>query len=716
MLGFAKICVLLRGAALLQCCRISSAQETSDGWWLKPFRMFQTNLRAIDADLDVEGTLDFLEQHGANAWLLSVGGILANYPTELDFQAYNALQAEGRDSGDLVRDARRASAARDIRLLARMDFSKIEVQIADEHPEWAYISPTGERQIHHAHDVQLVSMCPSGQWYQEKIYEILQEVTANYELDGFFINWSSYNENDYNKTYVGVCQCESCQSRWDTYSGGKPLPYGPENSTYPEWKTFSDGMIASWTSDVREYVKERLPNAGLIQRREADVMFYEANNAVDRTFWHHATGEAVSAYQSYRPDVPVLVNAASFLDHGYRICSEQPENYIQYFIQAISRGANPSTYIIGLPEGEIEWLGLDNAGIITRFHQKWTEIYEGFRPIAKTALVQPISSFFDNDTRFDESESEYRGLYQALQELHKPFDVLSQSFITNASEVGSLARYQVIILPDLGALSTDDVATLDTWVAGGGTLVTTGAIGFNATNTTTDDGAAIQLQSLPAQSMLENLTSVESLWSTYMAPPQNKTASSQYTAPLIPVIGSYHRYAWKPNTTTHYQKLAQAPWAPIEYTYGNTQTVSEPGCGVGTHGNGTAAVVTFPVGRGYNEIGYSVYRDFFALVLDELTSEEQEELAFDLAEQVEITLNRNAAGATVVHLINLSGARTDNFGSHLPIPAGTIRVPGGNNGNVTARALVSEIELEVVDGTIQLPGLDLFEVVVIEGM
>jgi hypothetical protein len=70
--------------------------QDSDGWWLRPFRMLQTNLRAIDADMDVNQTLDFLEQHGANAWLLSVGGILANYPTELEFHAYNSLQAKGR--------------------------------------------------------------------------------------------------------------------------------------------------------------------------------------------------------------------------------------------------------------------------------------------------------------------------------------------------------------------------------------------------------------------------------------------------------------------------------------------------------------------------------------------------------------------------------------------------------------------------------------------
>ena len=69
-------------------------------WWREPFRMFQTNLREVDAGLDVERVLDYLEEFGANAWLISVGGILSNYPTGLDFQTRNPHLAE-RPSGDL---------------------------------------------------------------------------------------------------------------------------------------------------------------------------------------------------------------------------------------------------------------------------------------------------------------------------------------------------------------------------------------------------------------------------------------------------------------------------------------------------------------------------------------------------------------------------------------------------------------------------------------
>src|SRR5690606_39764657 len=98
-------------------------------WWHHPFRTFQTNLREIDAGLDVEATLEAIQAHGADTWLLSVGGIIANHPSSLASQTVNPALAE-RPSGDLVGDAVAAAQARGVRVLGRMDFSKVR---SEEH-------------------------------------------------------------------------------------------------------------------------------------------------------------------------------------------------------------------------------------------------------------------------------------------------------------------------------------------------------------------------------------------------------------------------------------------------------------------------------------------------------------------------------------------------------------------------------------------------------
>jgi hypothetical protein len=41
-----------------------------------------------------------------------------------------------RPSGDPIQNAATAARAKGLRLLARMDFSKVSTEIVDKHPEW----------------------------------------------------------------------------------------------------------------------------------------------------------------------------------------------------------------------------------------------------------------------------------------------------------------------------------------------------------------------------------------------------------------------------------------------------------------------------------------------------------------------------------------------------------------------------------------------------
>ena len=158
-----------------------------------------------------------------------------------------------------------------------MDFSKVSRRIAAEHPEWCYVSPTGQSQS----IGDLVSVCPSGGYYQEKSFAAVDEVMDRYPVDGFFFNWFGFNEIDYSKVYNGVCHCLSCQRAFHAYSGGADLPAGPASSTYGVWRTFSAATIANLTDRLRARIAARRPNAFLLGRT-ADVIFHEANNALGR--------------------------------------------------------------------------------------------------------------------------------------------------------------------------------------------------------------------------------------------------------------------------------------------------------------------------------------------------------------------------------------------------------------------------------------------------
>ena len=73
----------------------AAASEPARAWWRLPFGMFQTNLREIDATLDVEAVLDYIQGHGADAWLVNAGGILSFFPTDLPIRHDRSAGVDG---------------------------------------------------------------------------------------------------------------------------------------------------------------------------------------------------------------------------------------------------------------------------------------------------------------------------------------------------------------------------------------------------------------------------------------------------------------------------------------------------------------------------------------------------------------------------------------------------------------------------------------------
>ncbi|MFN8521675.1 MAG: alpha-amylase family protein [Chloroflexota bacterium] len=666
-------------------------------WFHRPFGMFQTNLREIDATLNVDAVLDFIQGHGADAWLVNAGGILSFYPTELPFQTRNPYLAQ-RPGGDMLGDAVKGAHGRGLRLIARMDFSKVSPKIAAEHPEWLYVSPAGQPQVYSGQ----FSVCPSAGYYQEKSFLALDEVIDRYPVDGFFFNWFGFNEIDYSKVYHGVCQCLACQRGFRAYSGQDRLPDSASHPAYGVWRTFAAATVQELMGRLMKHISTRRPDAFLLGRT-ANLIFHEANNALGRELWHHLTSESVSAPKAHRPHVPMLVNSVAFMDMPYRLAGEQPEQFAQYLVQTISRGGNPSTYIMGTP-GLIPYPCLPVAGEITRFHKRWRDVYTDMGPTARTGLVMPKQAARATADH-DRSIAEYRGFYEALQQTHIPFDVVPQDGIAEMATTGGLSRYSVLILPDLGELTRETAQALDTFVEAGGRLVSSGSSALAG------DGG-VQLASLAAERQLAVIQG-QALWSTCVAPDQTgRSGPHQYLGPVVPVFGAYHFCAWKDDADSRDVMLARAAYGPPEKAYGY-EPVEHPGYSVRAHGKGRTAMVPWTIGRAYRELGLTVARDKMHAMVRELLGGD-EILAAELPEQAEITMNRSG-DRLVVHVVNMSGARRSNFGAPLPFAGGRLRVRGARG---DARALVSDSSCPATrDGewvSIELPRIDLFEVIVVD--
>lgn len=637
------------------------------GWWNRAFGVFQTNLREIDVTLDVEATLDDIESHGATAWLLNVGGILAHYPTDLDFHTRNP-HLTARAGGDLVRDAVDAARRRGIRLLARMDFSKVTPEVIRAHPEWAYRSSSGDLQVYEG----LVSVCPSGEYYQRGMFEIVDEVISRYRVDGFFFNWFGFNEVDYAGTKHGVCHCAACRSAF-LEATGSALPVDANDPNHRLWKQFAQQTIDSLTARISAHIAERRPEAALVLGRSADILFHEANNAIGRPLWPHATNEQVSASRVTQPGKPALVNAVAFFDMPYRMADEQPEMLGQYLIQAIARGANPSTYIMGPTRG-IRYDGLEAAAAVTRLVTANLEVYSGLSACSPIALVCP-DGLRAGAARHAESRAEFTGWFVALQETHLPFDVLPADAISR----DMLDRFTVVVLPDIVTLSAEQDAAIEAYIDAGGHVVASGGAGLEGVGGVAAWSAAARVT--------RDETADAELLSSYI---KLDDAECVEGSALIPRYGRAYSVRWRSDAEGRLPVIERAPFGPPEKAYGHVPGTTSAGA-VRTAGRGSVTQLAWAVGANYGAFGLTRIRDAATATVREVMGAAMVEV--DGPDQIEVILGRSAAGL-VIHVINHSGQRRNGHGAAVPIRDVRLRVPGAG-ADAVADALVSPAALTI---------------------
>jgi hypothetical protein len=674
----------------------------SDSRWQRSFDVLQTNLQEIDAAMDVEAAADAVLDYGADTWMLNAGGISAFYPSDLPFHTRNPFLAQRR-SGDLLGDAVKAAKQRGIKVVARFDMSKVAAPIAQEHPEWLYRTAEGEPQVYN----ELYSTCPSAGYYQEKSFEIVDEVLDRYDIDAIFFNWFNFNERGYDEVLYGACHCESCRTGFAAFSDGAAHPTDMRAPTFGRWRRYTAEVLGDLSDRISDHVATRKRDVGIILRKGAPIEYVEGNNAYrampGKDFWPFAVAEAVSAHAVSRPETPVLINCVAFVDATYRMAPEDPEQFAQYMIQGIARRGNPSAYFFGAPERLPMQRAISEGREVIRFHAAHRDLYSRLRPAATVALVRPDYGSAAPGKYWDVLE-EFRGVYTALSERHIPFDVVPLDGLSACARDGRLDRYQLVVLPDVGSVR-DAAGPLDALVAAGTSLLLTGSSAVNA-------AGEVELASAPAVRAAEALSGDE-LWSTYVTDaPQPEIDRFGYAAPIVGVFGTYRRFEWKPSAQRIGAVLPQARFAPPEVAYGHVLS-EDPDRAVAQADGGRVVHIPWTIGRSFREFGKSDVRDHLISVVRDLVAPT---VTADVHETVEIVAG-TSGGADVVHVINHSGVRRRSYAAHVPIAGGVLRLPGRGDQQVRARALRAGQELKTrADGAdllIDLPVVGLFEVVTV---
>jgi hypothetical protein len=378
------------------------------GWWIKePLRWLQNNLREPDGAADPRRVAEEAARFGANVLHINAGGIVAFYPTRLDFH-YPSPSMKGDLLGGVVREAH----ARGIRVVARFDLSKTPKPVYDAHPEWFFRMANGEPVVFSG----LYSTCINGGWYRGHAMKILAEALERYELDGLFFNMFGNQSTDYAGRQVGHCHCDACKTRFRARYG-RDLPREPD----ADYRQFMFDSSREAAAEIGRLIRSKRPQAGFFNYmlEHTDGVMSESNTAIGRALplWPYASSDNVNRARNSEPGKAAVNLNMQFVDYPWRWATVMPAEIRLRLWQNVAHGGAAAFAVNGTMD-QPDPAAIEAARPVFTWLKENERYYAGAESAARVLLLHAPSR---GGGPFNQNS--YRGLFRLLSEEHIPFAV-----------------------------------------------------------------------------------------------------------------------------------------------------------------------------------------------------------------------------------------------------------------------------------------------------
>jgi hypothetical protein len=672
-------------------------------WWEKPYRIVQTNLRLTDASLDPEALARQVREFGATTITFNVGGIFAFYPTELPLQARNPLLTGDR-TGEMLAAAHRQG----LTMVGRYDLSKGTRIAYEAHPDWFVHNKDGKPQEYNG----TYQACVNGGWAQDYAHRILHESLSRYDLDGAFFNMTGYQPVDYSGRHHGICWCQNCQDGFaEMFQRRLPEREDFGDPAHRDYLLFKRRTSQAAAQRIYDTVKSLRPTTGVMGngRGACDFMRLELQRAVSRPApqWPHQAGELTRWAAAKGRGMAYACASTNFLDYQWRFASETPHHHLLRFGQTIANGGQIDYYLLGtFAQDNAE--PLEPVRKFMHWHAANEEHLWGTKSLANVALYHSrASELHAGGTATGKHRGNgFRGAYRLLLEGRIPFDFVSDERMGDADAAEQLARYDVIVLPNVACLGDEEAAALDGFVANGGTLIATGETGLYDERGRRRDRFA--LDSFPASRLNVAASGLE----TYV-----RIGPDELDFPktrLLHLDGWYFHVEARDDAERLLKLLPSPKYGPPELCFPELPATESPGVLTRRFGRGRAIYLPWLPEWLYFRDGLPEHRELLLQLIGR-ASEPPVKLAG--AGAVELTVRGKEAGDLVVHIVNYAGQRGSAYEEPPAIGGLRLGVKGGGGG--AAKALVAGTTVDIgapdADGYawLDVPEVKYFEVVVL---
>lgn len=610
-------------------------------WWLENnLRLIQNNLRETDAGADARRLVEQAVEFGANTLMINTGGVVAFYPTGLEYH-YKSPYLKGDLIGELLKECR----ARNIRFFARFDFSKAHESIYAVHPEWFYQSPKGEAINYNG----MVHTCVNGYYQQEYSLKILSEVLNRYEIDGVFFNMFGYKTTDYSNNYYGICHCESCRRRFgEMYGLALPEKEDADDPVFRKYGEFKALTLREMLQKIRNLVKARSEDIAICTYTDecVDVIRKESNTEIHRPYplWQYSASENVKSVEDTWEDKTVSncsINAAGL---DYRFMGVSADHTAVRLYQSIASGSGLDFCIIGVFDGYPDRENFNLVKSIFRFHQENEKTFGHFTTCSDVLLVKP-DKFEGKD-----NQMEYLGIFKALKEEHFIFDCALQK---NMVEKLAGYRYKAVIIPDIAGFTAEQLDALKKARDQGTSLIAT-----NLSFTGTDEGGKFLKETFGARPIRKTS---DARWG-YLDLSESKAVFQSFPdKDWIFIDGNFVETGYAPDVEKHLKLLNSGMFGPPEKCYGHRES-GFYAAGLKTAGGAAAVHLPWQPGFLYHRYGYEAHKKALTDLIDYAIKGDKV-LRTDLPANVEVFFNavsntaesKRAKQRHILQFVNLSG-------------------------------------------------------------
>jgi Hypothetical glycosyl hydrolase 6 len=452
---------------------------TSEPWYRTALRWGQTNLVEVDPSrYDDRWWREHWRRTRVQGVIVNAGGIVAYYPSQFPLH-HRAVALGDRDLyGEIVKSARDEG----LKVIARMDSNRVADDFYRAHPDWICVDPDGKPYV----QADKYITCINSPYYSEYLPRIMEEIIHRSQPDGFSDNsWAGLSRDR-------ICHCRNCSEKFFAWAGvGLPKSHDWSSEGYRLWIRWNfqrrteiwefnnsitrkaGGQNCVWSGmisgDVLNNNARFIDLKSILSRTEIVMLDHQRRNPVDGFADNTEVGKRLHEVGGWDKLIPESTPQYQLGSPAFRLASMPPAEVRLWSSSGFAGGIQPWWHHIGaMHEDRRQY---STAEPIFRWHEANQDILVNRQPEADVAVVwsQENHVFHGQNRANDRTMNPYRGIVKALDKAGITYLPL------HADDIAAKAsgRFNVLILPNLAAMSDEQAAAVKAFAAGGGSVIAT---------------------------------------------------------------------------------------------------------------------------------------------------------------------------------------------------------------------------------------------------